>query len=120
MVGGYQVQQRIGLGASALVHRGRHLELERDVVIKFLPALHNPMARSRFLREAKALRRLDHPNVVQILDTGEFEGTPYMVFDFIPGGSLGDRMAAKPPTPAESLAVLDGIAKGLDYAPRQG
>jgi serine/threonine-protein kinase len=120
MVGGYELQQRIGLGASAQVHRGRHLELQRDVAIKFLPTLHNPMARSRFLREAKALRRLDHPSIVQVLDTGEFEGTPYMVFDFIPGGSLGERMAAKPLTPAEALAILDGIAKGLDYAHGKG
>jgi eukaryotic-like serine/threonine-protein kinase len=120
LIGGYQIQDRIGQGASAIVYRGVHLKLGRPVALKFLPLLHQELARSRFLREAKALRRMNHPNVVQVLDTGEAEGMPYMVFDYIPGGSLADRMAVEALPVGESLGLLDGIAKGLDYAHGRG
>jgi serine/threonine-protein kinase len=118
-IGAFTVQDRIGQGASAVVHRGWHNGLQRTVAMKFLPTIHEATARARFARESRALRRLDHPNIVQVLDTGEHEGTPYIVFDFVPGGSLGDRIAQEPLTDGEALAVLDGIAKGLDYAHRQ-
>jgi len=120
VIGGYQIQDRIGQGASAIVYRGVHLKLGRPVALKFLPLLHQELARSRFLREAKALRRMNHPNVVQVLDTGEAEGMPYMVFDYVAGGSLADRMAVEFLPVGEALSLLDGIAKGLDYAHRQG
>jgi len=118
-IGAFTVQDRIGQGASAVVHRGWHNGLQRTVAMKFLPNIHEATAKARFVRESRALRRLDHPNIVQVLDTGEHEGTPYIVFDFIAGGSLGDRIAQEPLTDGEALAVLDGIAKGLDFAHRQ-
>jgi len=120
VIGPYLVQDRIGQGASAIVHRGWHDDLQRTVAMKFLPLLHQPLAKSRFVREARALRRLDHPNIVEVLDTGEYEGTPFMVFDFIPAGSLADQMALQPLTSAEAMAILDGIAKGLDHAHKHG
>ena len=55
-----------------------------------------------------------------MLDTGEYEGTPFMVFDFIPAGSLADQMALQPLTSAEAMAILNGIAKGLDHAHKHG
>jgi serine/threonine-protein kinase len=120
VIGPYLVQDRIGQGASAIVHRGWHDDLQRTVAMKFLPLLHNPLAKSRFVREARALRRLDHPNIVEVLDTGEHEGTPFMVFDFIPAGSLADQMALEPLGSAEAMAILNGIAKGLDHAHKHG
>jgi serine/threonine-protein kinase len=120
VIGDYRVLDRIGQGASAIVHRGRHERLGRQVAMKFLPLIHQPLARSRFLRETNALRRMDHPNVVQVLDTGDYEGTPYMVFDFISGGLLADRMANERLSLGEALDVLNGIAKGLDYAHGRG
>ena len=120
VIGPYLVQDRIGQGASAIVHRGWHDDLQRTVAMKFLPLLHNPLAKSRFVREARALRRLDHPNIVEVLDTCEYEGTPFMVFDFIPAGSLADQMAMEPLTSAEAMAILNGIARGLDHAHKHG
>jgi eukaryotic-like serine/threonine-protein kinase len=120
VIGPYLVQDRIGQGASAIVHRGWHDDLQRTVAMKFLPLLHQPLAKARFVREARALRRLDHPNIVEVLDTGEYEGTPFMVFDFIPAGSLADQMALQPLTSAEAMAILNGIAKGLDHAHKHG
>lgn len=116
MVGSYEILARIGQGSSAIVYRGVHTKLGRQVVLKFLPSVHEELAGARFFREARALRRMDHPNVVQVLDTGDAEGMPYMVFDYIPGGSLLQRMEEGPLPAGEALSLLAGIAKGLDYA----
>jgi serine/threonine-protein kinase len=120
-VGNYQVQELIGFGASAIVHKAWHPELDRPVAIKFLPSILDAQAMARFSREARALRRLDHPNIVQVLDTGEQDGTPFMVFDLIEGGSLAERIEAEPKLSlGEALRILDGIAKGLDHAHGRG
>ena len=118
-IGEYGVQERIGHGASAIVYRGVHRTLGREVVLKFLPAISDDVTRSRFFREAAALRRMSHPNIVTVLDTGEAEGMPYMVFDYIAGGSLAERMEAGPLSVRDALIVLDGVAKGLDHAHRR-
>src|SRR6202165_1677979 len=120
VIGPYLVQDRIGQGASAIVHRGWHDDLQQTRAIKFLPLLHQPLAKALFVREARALRRLDHPNIVEVLDTGEYEGTPFMVFDFIPAGSLADQMALEPLSSGDAMAILNGIAKGLDHAHKHG
>jgi serine/threonine protein kinase len=120
IVGPYELKEKIGHGASASVFKAWHTELKRPVAIKFLPTMHDPLAVARFVREGRAMRRLDHPNIVQVLDTGEIKGTPYMVFDFIAGGSLAERMAAGPLPYPETMTILNGIAAGLDYAHRQG
>ncbi len=120
IVGPYELKQKIGHGASASVFRAWHTELKRPVAIKFLPTMHDPLAVARFVREGRAMRRLDHPNIVQVLDTGELKGTPYMVFDYIAGGSLADRMATGPLSDPETMTILNGIAAGIDYAHRQG
>jgi len=120
VIGEYVVKEKLGQGASAIVHRGVHTTLGREVVLKFLPLIHQDLARARFFREASALRRMSHPNIVQVLDTGEVEGMPYMVFDFIPNGSLAERMVASPLGLADALGILQGLAKGLDYAHGRG
>src|SRR3979409_1998112 len=76
VIGPYLVQDRIGQGASAIVHRGWHDDLQRPVGMKFLPLLHQPLAKSRFVREARALRRLTHPTISGVLDTGQSAGRP--------------------------------------------
>ena len=120
VVGPYELKEKIGHGASASVFRAWHAEMRRTVAIKFLPTMHDPLSVARFVREGRAMRRLDHPNIVQVLDTGEQKGTPYMVFDFISGGSLAERMAAGALSDPETMTILNGIAAGIDYAHRQG
>lgn len=120
-VGPYQLHERLGNGASAFVYRAFNEEANRIVAIKFLPSLHDPLAVARFKREARAMRLLDHPNIVQVLDTGEHEGTPYMVFDYVEGGTLAGRLSDAGPLPdAEAMQILDGTAAGLEYAHQLG
>ena len=88
-LGPYLVQDYIGQGAMGVVYRAYHAQLERVGAVKVLQGL-APDADSaaRFRREAQSIARLRHPNIVNVFDFGEFEGTPYMIVEFVEGGSL--------------------------------
>ncbi len=86
----YRVIRRLGSGGMANVYLARHVIIERLSAIKVLRqdlAL-NPASRERFLREARAVNRINHPNIVEITDYGEFEGMAYLVMEYVEGESL--------------------------------
>ena len=120
-LGQYEVQDFIGQGAMGLVYRAYHAELERTGAVKVMQAM-TPDADTvaRFRHEAKAIAQLRHPNIVQVYDFGEYQGIPYMIVEYIPGGSLAQKMADARLDEATSLRYLRGIAAGLDYAHRHG
>ncbi len=94
------------------------LLLERLVVVKLLAP---DAERSRFEREAQAMAALAHPNIVQLFDYGEEEGRPYMVFEYLPGGSLEQRLDAPLRLPDEDTArIAAEIAAGLAHAHARG
>lgn len=121
-LGAYQVKQLIGQGAMGSVYLARHEALDRTAAIKVMHALgDDPVAAARFRREGQAIARLRHPNVLTVYDYGEFEGTPYMVIEYVAGGSLAERLKGRGPLEAtEALTLLGGIAAGLDYAHEMG
>ena len=120
-VGPYEVQDFIGQGAMGLVYRAYHAQLERTGAIKVMQAI-TPDADSvaRFRHEAQAIARLRHPNIVDVYDFGEFQGTPYMIVEYIPGGSLAGVLEHGPLDRFTALKYLRGIAAGLDYAHAHG
>ena len=93
-------------------------DLDRHVVVKLLA----PDAdRLRFEREARAAAALAHPNIVQLFDFGEEDGRPYMVFEYLPGGTLEARISESGPLPDEETArVVRDIAAGLAHAHERG
>ena len=120
-LGQYEVQDFIGQGAMGVVFRAYHAQLERTGAVKVLQGMSpDPATVARFRHEAQAIARLRHPNIVDVHDFGEFAGTPYMIVEFVPGGSLASRMAQGPLDAATALKYLRGIAAGLDYAHRHG
>ena len=119
-IGSYTLQEKLGFGTTGIVHKAWHETLGRPVAIKFLPPMHDPLARERFIREGKAMRLLDHPNIVEVLDAGEVAGTPFMVFDYVAGGTLAERIEKARLTDGEGMLILDNVARALDYAHRQG
>src|SRR5206468_3159788 len=94
------------------------LELDRQVAIKLL----GPGAdRERFEREARAVAALSHPNICQVYDFGELEGRPYMVLEYLPGGTLEDRLTPGLLLPdEESGRIAAQTAAGLAHAHERG
>ena len=120
-LGAYEVTRLIGRGAMGTVYMARHEALDRTAAVKVMLTLgDDPVAAARFNREGRAIALLRHSNIVTVYDYGEYEGTPYLIEEFVPGGSLADRLKQGKPTQEVGLRLLRGIAAGLDYAHKRG
>src|SRR5438094_10290403 len=93
-LGPYEIVDLLGTGGMASVNRARQPALDRDVAVKILPRYfaHDPQFAERFRREARAIARLEHPNILPVYDFGEQDGIAYIVMSLVPGGSLKDRV----------------------------
>jgi eukaryotic-like serine/threonine-protein kinase len=120
-LGQYEVQDFIGQGAMGLVYRAYHAQLERTGAVKVLQGI-TPDAdtTARFRHEAQAIAQMRHPNILNVYDFGELNGTPYMIVEYVPGGSLADRLNQGPVDQPTALRYLRGVAAGLDYAHAHG
>ena len=103
------------------VYRAYHAQLARTGAVKVMQAISPDMdSISRFRHEAQAIARMRHPNILNVFDFGEYEETPYMIVEYVPGGNLAGRMSHGPLDRATALRFLRGIGAGLDYAHAQG
>ena len=117
----YRLVSRLGQGGMGEVWSAQHAQTGREFAIKFLHSFvahGNDDARSRFLQEARASARVNHPNIIDIFDVGETEdGTLYLVMELLDGISLGDALRAEPALTARELLVLvSGAAQALGAA----
>jgi eukaryotic-like serine/threonine-protein kinase len=121
-LGRFQIVARIGAGAMGEVYRARDPELDRDVAIKVLPAgvAGDPARLQRFETEARAVGRLDHPNLLAIHDIGRHQGAPYLVCEFLQGDTLRERLATGPLPLRQALGCAVQIAEGLAAAHERG
>lgn len=105
----------------AVVYKAFDTRLERNVAIKvILPGKeHSEKFLKRFEREAKALAQLSHPNIVKVIDYGEQDGMPYLVMEYLPGGTLKQKLAGKPMSCPDAVKILIPIARALGYAHEQ-
>jgi Protein kinase domain len=103
------------------VYRAYHAQLARTGAVKVMQAI-SPDRDSiaRFRHEAQAIARMRHPNILNVFDYGEYEGTPYMIVEYVPGGNLAGRMSQGLLDRSTALRFLRGVAAGLDYAHSQG
>jgi serine/threonine-protein kinase len=120
----YRLIARLGAGGMGTVYEAHHLGLERRVAVKLLhPGRRSePGNRERFQGEARALARLDHPNIVRIADFGYDgdRGVPYLVMERLAATSLAERLRAGPLPVAAALPLLAQIAAALDHAHAAG
>jgi serine/threonine-protein kinase len=116
-IGHYIIQEPLGQGGMARVYKGYQEHLDRTVAIKVLPSYYaaDPNFVNRFKREAQAMARLSHPNIVTIHDAGEQDGRLYIVMAYMSGGTLKHRMDHQMEL-AEALPVVRQIAEALNYA----
>jgi tRNA A-37 threonylcarbamoyl transferase component Bud32 len=116
-LGKYQIVEQVGKGGMATVFKAFQPGLDRYVAVKVLPAYyaHEEGFEERFTREAKAIARLDDPNILPVYDFGQDDGLSYIVMKYVSGGTLKDRLG-RPLASKEALAILKQIAGALDHA----
>ena len=120
LLGRYEIVEQLGEGGMAVVYKACDTRLDRFVAIKIirLDAFNSRMRAEmmvRFEREARALAKLTHPNIVPVYDYGEYEGAPYLVMKYIPGGVLNLKHSQPMPW-QEAVQMLLPIARALAYA----
>jgi serine/threonine-protein kinase len=120
----YQDVERIAAGGMGEIYRARDSVLDRTVAVKLLSSHYSVDSdlRERFLREGLSAARLSSDrDTVTIYDVGECHGRPYIVMEYMGGGTLADRLAGeRPQPPGEALAWLEQAARALDNAHREG
>ncbi|MEW5940842.1 MAG: SUMF1/EgtB/PvdO family nonheme iron enzyme [Chloroflexota bacterium] len=122
-LGRYHLLEKLGEGGMAVVYKAYDTRLETDVAVKVITTEALPQnaverALKRFEREAKALARLTHPNIVKVTDYGEYEGKPYLVMPYLPGGTLKAKLG-KPMPWQEAVELILPVAEALAYAHSQ-
>lgn len=121
-VGKYLLLKEVGRGSSGVVYRAHDPELNRTVAVKVLrhgePA--TPLARARFLREARSAAQLTHPGIVTVYEAGEACGCWYLALEFIAGPTLAGRLRQSRPPFLQSAELVARVAEALDFAHRQG
>jgi serine/threonine protein kinase len=122
-LGRYHILEQLGEGGMATVYKAYDTRLERDVAIKVIrrgafPSEQLDRILKRFEREAKALAKLSHPNIIKVIDYGEHENSPYLVMEYLPGGTLKTRLGRPMPW-QEAARIVIPIAEALDYAHEQ-
>jgi len=122
-IGKFEILAELGQGAMGKVYRALDPSIEREVALKTVAPslLQNADMKERFLREARAAGKLQHPNIVTIYELGMFEGSLYIAMELVEGMDLGQAM--HPPdrlTLEQKVRMVADICRGLDFAHKQG
>jgi len=120
-LGPYRLKKELGHGGFATVYLALQPNLNRDVAIKVLHPefIRDERALKRFKREALAIARISHPNIVAVYDYGELDGRAYLVMEYVAGDTLKRRLG-KPVSNHFALEVVTAVSAALDYAHSKG
>lgn len=118
----YQFDYLIAQGSMGVVYKARQRSLDRDVAIKILPRElgNDPVFRSSFEAEARAMARLTHPNLIRVYDFGDFEGLLYIVMEYVPGKSLYHSAHGKAIEAKQAVEIIIAACRGLAHAHENG
>jgi tetratricopeptide (TPR) repeat protein len=120
-VGRYVLLERVGAGGMGVVFAAYDPELDRRVAIKLLhPQAEGTRGQQRLLREARAMAKLSHPNVVAVHDAGELEGAVWVAMEFVIGDTLGGWLKERERSRADVVETLVAAGRGLAAAHAQG
>ncbi|MFT7630195.1 MAG: serine/threonine protein kinase [Mariniblastus sp.] len=117
-----EIQHLIGQGGMGAVYQARQINLDRNVALKILsPRLSgDPAFAERFLREARTLAKLSHPNIVMVFDFGKAGDFYFLTMEFVDGVNLRDTISANSLAPDQALAIVPKICDALQYAHDNG
>lgn len=118
---GYTITKLLGKGGMASVYLAVQDKFDREVALKVMaPSLSDdPTFRDRFLREAKIVAKISHPNIIAVYDVNEVNNVYYIAMEYHPGGDLKSRIRAGLTT-QEAVNIIRDVAKALDYAHSKG
>ncbi len=125
---GLEIVGVLGSGGMGVVYKAWQPSLGRHVAVKMLrdTSLDGADQRERFQQEARAVARLQHPNLVQVYEPGEADAAdragrlPYLVLDYVDGGSLDDRLQGTPQPAREAAALVETLARAIQHAHELG
>jgi serine/threonine protein kinase len=132
-IGDYDVVATLGRGGMGIVYKARDRRLNRFVALKVLPSSARGQLQkllgagteaqtrlTRFRTEALAVARLQHPHIVQLYNLGEYNGLPYVVLEYVDGGSLAAKLRRDSPTPRAAAELVVQLARAVQHAHEQG
>ena len=119
--GAFRIVGLLRDGGMARVYKGYQDSVDRFVAIKVLPRQYanDPRFLERFKQEAHIVAKLHHPHILSVFDHGESDGYTYLAMPFVESGTLADRMARGPVSPAETSRIIAQVCEALDYAHAQ-
>ena len=117
-VPGYEILEVLGRGGMGVVYKARQRGLNRLVALKMVLAGKHagPDELERFWREAEAVASLSHPNIVQVHEINQHDGTPYFTLEYVEGGTLAGRLRAGPLAPREAARLVEQLADAMQAA----
>jgi serine/threonine-protein kinase len=121
-IGRYKILETLGRGGMGVVYKALDETLGRTVAIKMIRSrfLDDPGQRTRFEREAMAVARLQHPNIVQIYDVIERDGHIFLVLELVEGGSLASHIRGEPMPPRDAAGLVSTLAHAVHFAHTKG
>ena len=121
-IGDYELLEEIGRGGMGVVFRARQISLDREVAIKMISRgrLASDTDLERFLAEAAATARLEHPGIVPVYEVGDFDGRPFFSMQYIEGETLAQRVARGPLPQREAAGIIAQIANAVQFAHDHG
>ena len=121
-VPGYEITGELGRGGMGVVYQARHVRLNRPCALKMILAgAHaSPEDVARFVTEAEAIARLQHPSIVQIRHIGDADGLPFLELEYVAGGSLDQQLDGTPWPATRAARLAEQVALGIAEAHRQG
>jgi TolB-like protein/Flp pilus assembly protein TadD len=120
VIGRFEIVRELGRGAFGVVYEARDRELGRQVALKMVRPGSAAREDGKVVREAEAIARLAHPNLVTLYDVGQCDGGPYLVFELLRGKTLQERIDDGPLPVQEAVHIATDVARGLAHAHAEG
>jgi tRNA A-37 threonylcarbamoyl transferase component Bud32 len=119
---GYEILAQIGRGNMGVIYKARQTKLNRTVALKTILAgkFADEVQLRRFNTEAEAVARLQHPNIVQVFNFGEHDGQPFLVMEYVDGGSLDQKLKGRAMNPRQAAQLTLVLARAIHMAHQQG